>query len=48
VLTSNPKAGEDPLAVAARERAGRVQANARIGKVADWYKALRAQYEAAK
>jgi hypothetical protein len=44
VGVAQPQLGDDPLLVAARERAGRLQCNARINTaVADW-KAMQAFY----
>lgn len=48
VKVQDPKAGDDPIAVAARERAGRVQANKRIDAVGAWYEDVRARYETEK
>ena len=44
VSVADPKAGEDPLAVAARERAGRKQANKIIGNLSDWYLGVRTSF----
>jgi hypothetical protein len=46
VLTQDPKAGEDALIVAARERMGRAQANCVITNFRDWYDRVRADYAA--
>jgi hypothetical protein len=48
VTVADPRAGEDPVAVAARERAGRVQANKIITDYNHWYEALRTSYGASK
>ncbi len=44
VAVAEPAEGEDTRAVAARERAGRVQANRVIVSVSDWYSCVRARY----
>lgn len=44
VTVPAPKAGDDPLMVAGRERAGRGDANRRIVALRDWYEAVRADY----
>lgn len=44
VTVPAPRAGEDPLAIAARERAGRGEANRRITALGRWYDAVRAEY----
>lgn len=44
VAVPPPKAGDDPLMIAARERAGRGDANRRIIALRDWYEAIRADY----
>jgi len=48
VKVKDPKAGEDPLNVAARERAGRVKANRRIQDLGKWYEGVRSSYEGRK
>lgn len=40
----DPKAGEELLAVAARERLGRVQANCIIENTSEWYERVRKAY----
>lgn len=40
----DPKAGEDAVTVAARERSGRVRANARLARFGAWYDDIRTQY----
>ncbi|MFD2248974.1 hypothetical protein FHS82_001091 [Pseudochelatococcus lubricantis] len=39
-----PRAGDDPLAIAARERAGRGAANRRIKAIVIWYECIRITY----
>lgn len=41
VRTPTPKAGDNPIAVAARERAGKAQANKIIIKFKGWYDGVR-------
>ena len=42
--TPTPKKGEGAVAVAARERAGRIAANGRIKAFRDWYEGVREDY----
>lgn len=44
VTTPDPKAGEDALVVAARERLGKAQANCIIRNFSDWYERVREVY----
>jgi type IV pilus biogenesis protein CpaD/CtpE len=44
VLTADPKAGEDALIVAARERLGKAQANCIIQNFRNWYERVREAY----
>lgn len=44
VTVPDPKAGDDALAVAVRERGGRVQANRIIRQFEGWYQQLRTEY----
>jgi hypothetical protein len=44
VEMQDPSRGEDPLAVAARERAGRKQANHIIRDIGTWYEDVRSSY----
>lgn len=44
VSVPDPKTGDDLRVVAARERAGRVEANRRIGALRIWYAGLRENY----
>lgn len=44
VEVDEPRKGEDPVAVAARERAGRLKANGIIRDVRDWYQGVRGAY----
>jgi len=46
VMVSDPRVGEDMLVVAARERAGRLQANAVIRRFRGWYGDVRRSYGA--
>ncbi|MGV6876654.1 hypothetical protein ACUSIJ_28810 [Pseudochelatococcus sp. B33] len=48
VTVPQPKAGDDPLVIAARERAGRGEANRRITALGQWYGAVRAEYAGEK
>lgn len=48
VKVKDPKAGEDPLAVAARERAGRVKANRVIEDLNEWYQGVVSSYAAGR
>ena len=45
VSVPEPKAGENSVAVIARERAGRIQNQAKIEKFHDWYLTVRKKYE---
>ena len=44
VDVAQPKRGEHAVAVAARERAGRIQANHVIDSTVDWYNQVRRSY----
>lgn len=44
VKVANPKTGENAIAVAARERAGRIEANSVITHFGEWYDSVRAGY----
>ncbi|MBB3810069.1 hypothetical protein [Pseudochelatococcus contaminans] len=44
VKVRKPTLGEDPLVIAARERAGRGAANRRIKALVAWYDCVRTQY----
>ena len=44
VSVTEPKTGEDALVVAARERGGRIRANAVITNFHGWYESVRAGY----
>ena len=44
VIVAQPKKGEPLVAIAARERAGRIAANARITSFSEWYEGVRADY----
>ncbi|HWL06711.1 MAG TPA: hypothetical protein VNQ99_17545 [Xanthobacteraceae bacterium] len=44
VAVQDPRVGEDVLVVAARERAGRLQANAVIRRFRGWYGDVRRSY----
>ena len=44
VSATEPKTGEDALVVAARERGGRIRANAVITNFHGWYESVRAGY----
>lgn len=46
VEVSEPRRGEDPVEVAARERAGRVAANGRLTRFGAWYSCVRSDYAA--
>jgi len=46
VVTPDPKPGDDALAVAARERAAKAQANSRITEFKGWYLSVRDGYAA--
>jgi hypothetical protein len=48
VEVAEPKRGDDALLVAARERAGRKQANSRLTAFRNWYEDVRTSYEEAK
>lgn len=48
VSVSDPKAGDDALVVAARERAGRIQANCVITSFKSWYEGVRTSYSGGK
>jgi hypothetical protein len=48
VSVPDPTAGEDLRVVAARERAGRVEANRRLGALRVWYAGLRENYGASR
>lgn len=45
VSIAKPKAGEDVLLIAARERAGRGEANRRLSALSRWYDCLRNHYQ---
>lgn len=44
VQVAQPKAGEPLVAIAARERAGRIAANGRLIGLRKWYEGVRADY----
>jgi hypothetical protein len=44
VTVAQPKKGEPLVAIAARERAGRLAANGRIKSFVEWYEGVRADY----
>ncbi len=44
VYVAPPKTGESAIAVAARERSGRLAANGRLRAFRDWYEALQKAY----
>lgn len=44
VEVQEPRTGEDLLIIAARERAGRIQANSRIVNAREWYKLVREEF----
>jgi hypothetical protein len=44
VIVAQPKKGEPLVAIAARERAGRLAANARITSFEQWYESVRRDY----
>lgn len=44
VQVAQPKKGEPLIGIAARERAGRVAANARITSFVEWYEGVRRDY----
>lgn len=44
VEVAKPKKGESAVAVAARERAGRIAANGRITAFREWYAGVREDY----
>lgn len=48
VEVPDPKVGDDPLAIAAAERAGRIAANCIITSFDNWYEALRRSYAGEK
>lgn len=48
VSVKEPEAGEPALAVAARERAGRMQANRVITALLNWYAGVRRSYKEAR
>lgn len=48
VSVPDPKAGQDLRVVAARERAGRLEANRRIRALRVWYAGLREDYGASR
>lgn len=48
VDTPEPRAGEDTLVIAARERAAKAAANHRLIEFAGWYEGVRADYSGAR
>jgi hypothetical protein len=44
VAVREPQAGENAIAVAARERAGRIEANGRMAGLRAWYAGVRKDY----
>lgn len=48
VTTPEPRAGEDALVIAARERAAKAAANNKISEFKNWYEGVRADYSRVK